>query len=134
MEHRLSTERGQSQDCRAEATHVTSTLRAWTRPDKSAGLIKSGREHADQTFAPQALARRRSALERHVFPLSVANRVDLLGDCRRALELQVEFKCFRVCECLPAMRALVRAVQLDPNVLETSIARHGFCTDLHLFW
>merc|ERR1719278_1741979 len=56
---------------------------------------------------------------------SIADRVDLLGDRRRALELQM--KLFRLLcgEGLPAMRALERAIQLDPDILEASVARLG---------
>merc|ERR1719277_727794 len=56
---------------------------------------------------------------------SIADRVDLLGDRRRALELQM--KLFRLLcgEGLPAMRALERAIQLDPDILQTSVARLG---------
>merc|ERR1719277_2921763 len=66
-----------------------------------------------------------------LLPHSVADRVDLLRDCRRALELQMKLKRLLLGERLPAMRALVRAIQLDPDILETSIARLGAGTDLH---
>merc|ERR1719413_303868 len=60
----------------------------------------------------------------------VTDRVDLLGDGRGTLELQVELESLVVRESLPAMRALELAIQLDPNVLECAIARHRLLADL----
>merc|ERR1719373_736373 len=65
------------------------------------------------------------------FAHSVTDRVDLLGDRRRALELQMKIKRLLLREGLPAMWALDAAVHLDPNILETSIARLGAGADLH---
>merc|ERR1712039_699922 len=62
---------------------------------------------------------------------SVANGVDLLGDRRGALELEVQLEGLVIVEHLPAVRALHLAVQLDPHVLESSIARDGLLADLH---
>merc|ERR1719215_2158844 len=69
--------------------------------------------------------------QKSVCSRSVADWVDMLGDCRRALKLQVKIKRPLIRECLPAVRALVRAVQLDPNVRDSSIAGLGGSTDLH---
>merc|ERR1740138_1898477 len=60
----------------------------------------------------------------------VTDRVDLLGDGRGALELQVELEGLVVREGLPAVRALELAVQLDPHVLERAVARHRLLADL----
>merc|ERR1712086_246450 len=64
-------------------------------------------------------------------PSLVADRVDLLGDGRGTLKLQVELEGLVVREGLPAMRALELAIQLDPNVLECAISRHRLLADLH---
>merc|ERR1719356_318631 len=64
---------------------------------------------------------------------SIADRVDLLGDSRRALELQMQISRLLCGEGLPAMRALERAIELDPDILERSVARLGTGADLHRF-
>ena len=61
---------------------------------------------------------------------SVADWVDLFSDRRGALELQVQLERLVGLELLPAVRALKPAIQLNPDVLETSIARLGCTTDL----
>merc|ERR1719188_261757 len=66
-----------------------------------------------------------------LLPHSVADRVDLLGDGCRALELQMKLARLLRGEGLPAVRALERAVQLDPDVREASVARLGASADLH---
>jgi len=53
---------------------------------------------------------------------SVADRVDLLGNCRRALELNVQLEGFVGLELLPAMWALELAIQLNADVGQTSVA------------
>jgi len=53
---------------------------------------------------------------------SVANRVDLLGNCRRALKLNVQLEGFVGLELLPAMWALELAIQLNADVGQTSVA------------
>merc|ERR550525_1376336 len=64
-------------------------------------------------------------------PDSVANGVDLLGDRCGALELEVKLEGFVIVEHLPAMRALHLTIQLDPDLLESSVARHSLLADLH---
>merc|ERR1740123_1641951 len=64
---------------------------------------------------------------------SVAARVDLLADSRRALELQMKLSRLLCVEGLPAMRALERAIHLDPDILDSSVARLGTGADLQRF-
>ena len=61
---------------------------------------------------------------------SVANWVDLFRDRCGTLELQVQLERLVVVKLLSAVWAWKPALQLNPDVLETSIARLGCSADL----
>merc|ERR1712222_201557 len=64
-------------------------------------------------------------------PSSVANRVDLLGDCRGALELQVQIERLLRVELLAAFWALERSGHLDAHVGNGAVTRLRGRRDLH---